>query len=92
MYKAMDQSLHEEIEVERKKNLEDIIHYAKWEAETVKKLGRKWFDIRDRWLWESFKADKEMWRNPKVREALIKTITFIDKLKRKRCASDPLKC
>jgi len=72
-----------------KKNLEGIIHYAKWEAETVKKLGRKWFDIRDRWLWESFKADKEMWRNPKVREALIKTITFIDKLKKEEMRFRP---
>ncbi len=40
----------------------------------VKKLGSKWFEARDRWLWEALEADKEMWRDPKVRRALLKTI------------------
>ncbi len=66
--------LKRELEEEKKRNLEDIIRHAKWEAEMVKKLGSKWFEARDKWLWEALEADKEMWRDPKVRRALLKTI------------------
>ena len=45
----------------------------------VKKLGMKWFEMRDNWLIEAWEADREMWRDPKVREALIKTILAKDK-------------
>jgi len=88
----MSQSLRGEIEEDRKRNLEDIIRYARWEAEMARRLGAKWFEIRDAWLWESFEADRESWRDPRVREALIKTIMFVDELKRKRCSSTPLRC
>ncbi len=62
------------IEEERKKNLEDTIKWARWNAEMVKRLGRKWFEIRDKWLQEAFEKDKQTWKNPKTREALIKAI------------------
>ncbi len=71
------------IEEERKRNLEDILHHTKWEAGMVKKLGRKWFEMRDKWLNEAFERDKEMWRDPRVREALIKAILAEDEVKRK---------
>ncbi len=74
-------SLLEEVEEERRRNLEDIVRHARWEAETVKRLGMKWFEIRDRWLLEAWEADKEMWKNPKIREALIKAVLAKDKLK-----------
>ena len=66
--------LRRELEEEKKRNLEDIIRHARWEAEMVKKLGSKWFEARDKWLWEALEADKEMWKDPKVRRALLKTI------------------
>jgi len=88
----MDQNIRREIDDERKRNLEDIIRYARWEAEMAKKLGVKWFELRDKWLWESFEADRERWRDPRVREALIKMIMVVDELKRRRCSSNPLRC
>ncbi|MGY0287322.1 MAG: hypothetical protein ACUX7D_00945 [Candidatus Methanodesulfokora washburnensis] len=45
----------------------------------VKKLGRKWFEIRDRWLNEASK-DRELWRDPRVREALIRAILAKDRI------------
>jgi len=45
----------------------------------VKKLGAKWFEQRDKWLIEAWEADREMWRDPKVREALIKAILAKDR-------------
>jgi len=39
----------------------------------VKRMGTKWFEIRDRWLQEAFERDREMWKDPKIRKALIKT-------------------
>ena len=47
------------IEEERKKNLEDVIRQARWNAMMVKKLGIKWFEIRDKWLQESFEKTKK---------------------------------
>ncbi len=63
-----------ELEKDKKKNLEDIIRHALWEAEMVRKLGRRWFEIRDQWLWDSLEADKEMWRDPKIRGILLKAM------------------
>ncbi len=54
--------------------MRDFVRHAKWEAEMVRRLGRKWFEARDRWLWEALEADRKMWREPKVREALIKAV------------------
>lgn len=42
------QPLREMLEEDRRRNLEDIIRYARWNAEMVKKMGREWFKIRDR--------------------------------------------
>ncbi|AFZ70396.1 hypothetical protein Calag_0643 [Caldisphaera lagunensis DSM 15908] len=65
----------EELEDEKSRNLEEIIHHARWEAEMVRRLGVKWFEIRDKWLWESLEADLEFWRkNPRVRKALLETL------------------
>jgi hypothetical protein len=62
-----------EFEQARKRNLEDIIKHAKWEAEMVKTQGKKWFKKRDEWLNQAHKADMELIRrNPEVRKALIK--------------------
>ncbi len=74
-------SLLEEVEEERRRNLEDIIRHARWEAEMVKRLGMKWFEIRDKWLIEAWEADKEIWKNPEIRKALIRAVLAKDKLK-----------
>ncbi len=34
----------------------------------VRKLGAKWFEIRDRWLIEAYEADRRMWQNPRIRK------------------------
>ncbi|MEM2671958.1 MAG: hypothetical protein QXI64_10915, partial [Sulfolobales archaeon] len=57
-----------------RRNLEDIVRHARWEAEMVKKLGKKWFEIRDRWLIEAWEADRELWKDPRIREAIIKAL------------------
>ncbi len=77
----MPESLLEEVEEERRRNLEDVIRHARWEAEMVKRLGMKWFEIRDKWLIEAWEADKEMWKDPKIRKALIRAVLAKDKLK-----------
>ncbi len=46
----------------------------------VKRMGMKWFEIRDVWLIQSYEVDEEMWKDPKVREALIKAILARDRL------------
>ena len=68
----MKHIIFKDLEEERKRNLEDTIRQAKWNAFMVKKLGTKWFEIRDKWLQDSFEKDKEMWKDPKIREALLK--------------------
>ena len=73
--------LLEEVEEEHRRNLVDIIGHARWEAEMVRKLGAKWFEIRDKWLIEAYEADREMWRDPRIREALIRAVLAKDKLK-----------
>ncbi len=40
----------------------------------VRRLGSIWFDVRDEWLLKSWEADMEMWKNPRIRKALIKAI------------------
>ncbi len=86
----MSDGLLKEVREERRRNLEDIIRHAKWEAEMVRKLGKKWFEIRDKWLQEALEADMELWRrNPKIREALIKVIEAKDRVKRSRTVYDP---
>lgn len=79
----MIDSLVEKLREERRRNLEDVIRHARWEAEMAKKLGIKWFEQRDKWLIEAWKADREMWREPRVREALIKAILAKDRLARR---------
>lgn len=56
----MVNSLVEELREEHRRNLEDVIRNARWEAEMVRKLGIKWFEQRDKWLIEAWKADREM--------------------------------
>ena len=77
-------TLKDEIEWERRRNLEDVIRHARWEARMVLEMGVEWFRARDNWLVEAWEADKEMWKNPKVREALIKAILAKDRVKRER--------
>ena len=79
--------LLEEVEEERRRNLEDITRHARWEAEMVKKKGAKWFEARDEWLIEAWKADREMWRDPKIREALIESILLRDRIERPKTRS-----
>ena len=78
------EGLEEELRRERRRNLEDIMRHARWEAEKVKKMGPAWFEQRDRWLQEALKADRERWRDPAVRRALINTIELLDKRRRGR--------
>ena len=75
------ESLLEEVGEERGRNLVDIIRHARWEAVMVKRLGARWFEARDKWLIKAWEADREMWGDPKIREALIKAILAEDKLK-----------
>ncbi len=70
-----------EIEGERRRNLEDLVRHARWEAEMVKKMGKEWFRIRDEWLTRSYEADKAMWKDHVIREALIKAIRAVDSRK-----------
>lgn len=72
-------ALIRDLEEERRRNKLDTIRHARWEAEMVKKLGSKWFEVRDKWLMEAFEADRKMWQNSKVREALIRAILARDR-------------
>ena len=76
-------SVHEkELEADRRRNLEDVIKHARWEAEAARRLGRRWFELRDEWLIKAHEADKEMWEDARVREALVKAILAKDKMLR----------
>jgi hypothetical protein len=71
----------EELLEDRRRNLEDIFRHAIWNAEMVIRMGRRWFEIRDRWLNEAWRADMEMIkRNPEIREALIKSLEVKSKI------------
>lgn len=72
------------LDEEERRNLEEIIRHARWEALMVRKLGSKWLSIRDKWLAEAYEADRKMWRDPRIRRALIKAILARDELKRKK--------
>ncbi|MEB3779711.1 MAG: hypothetical protein GSR85_05705 [Desulfurococcales archaeon] len=77
----MSSNIIEEIEEERRRNLADIIRHAQWEAEMVRRMGAKWFEIRDKWLIEAWETDRELWKDSKIREALVKAILARDKLR-----------
>ena len=83
----MSESLLEEVEGERRRNLEDVIRHARWEAEMVKRLGMKWFEARDKWLIEAWEADREMWRDPAIRKALIESILVRDRIRHHRTSN-----
>jgi len=68
----------------RGRNLEDAIRHARWEAEMVRRLEAEWFEQRDKWLIEAWLADMEMWRDSKIRNALIKAILAKDKYQGKK--------
>ncbi|MCE4610438.1 MAG: hypothetical protein F7B17_00515 [Desulfurococcales archaeon] len=76
-----------ELARERARNRADTIRHARWEAEMVKRLGARWFEARDKWLAEALEADREAWRDPAVRKALIKAILATDKTKKTRRTS-----
>ena len=71
-----------ELAEERRRNREDVIRHARWEAVMARRLGRRWFEVRDKWLIEAFEADRELWKDPKVRQALLKAILAMDKKRR----------
>jgi len=76
-------SMHEkELKADRRRNLGDVIKHARWEAEANRRLGRKWFELRDEWLIKAHEADKEMWKDARVREALVKAILTKDEVLR----------
>jgi len=53
-----------------------------WNAEAVKKLGKRGCESRDRWLNEALMRDKELWADPRVREALLKALEVKSKLEK----------
>ncbi|MDT7866764.1 MAG: hypothetical protein RRE21_07590 [Desulfurococcales archaeon] len=78
----MGGELMKAIEDERRRNLISLLEHAVWNAEAVKKLGKRWFEIRDRWLNEALMRDKELWADPRVREALLKALEVKSKLEK----------
>ena len=64
----------EELEEERRRLREERVRQAVWEAEMVKKLGAKWFEMRDRWMVEAYRADVEAMRHPRIREAVLRAV------------------
>jgi len=77
-------SASREVEEMVRRNLEDIVRHAAWEAEMVRKLGEKWFEARDKWLLEAFERDREMQKDPDIRRALVQAILAKDRVKRGR--------
>ena len=67
----MDNDLVRELEEERSRNPEDVMRQAGWEAEMVRRKGVRWFEQRDAWLLRAWEADRELWRDPRVGEALV---------------------
>ncbi len=63
----------------RRRNARAIIIWAALNAEAVRRLGKRWFEIRDRWLQEAWRRDQELLRDPKIREAIIKAYQAMDK-------------
>jgi len=77
-------SVSREVEEMVRRNLEDIVRHAAWEAEMVRKLSEKWFEARDKWLLEAFERDREMQKDPDIRRALIQAILAKDRVKHER--------
>ena len=75
----MDNDLARELREERRRNLEDVVRQARWEAEMVRRMGARWFEQRDGWLLRAWEADRELWRDPRVREALIRAVQARDR-------------
>ncbi|NPA96435.1 MAG: hypothetical protein GXO32_02390 [Crenarchaeota archaeon] len=82
MAEALDRAeIEEEIRIERRKNLEDIIRWARWNAEMVLRHGLDW---SSKWVEESWRATMEALKNPEVRRAAIEAIKAIDRAKIER--------
>ena len=77
-------SIENELLLERKRNLKDIIRYTKWNAEMVKRLGIEWFDIVGKWNESHWKGVYEAMKNPRIREATLRAIEAIDRAKIER--------
>jgi len=50
---VVDEELVRVLKKEHEKNLKEIIRQAVWNAEMVRKNGKKGFKIRDKWLEEA---------------------------------------
>jgi hypothetical protein len=71
-----------DVEEDRRINLKAVIRDAAWNAEMVKKLGAKWFELRDRWLNEAQERDVEILKDPKARSALLKALAAKSEVER----------
>jgi hypothetical protein len=78
----MGEELKRMVEEDRRINLEAVIRDATWNAEMVKKLGAKWFELRDRWLNEAQERDMEILKDPKARNALLKALATKSEVER----------
>ena len=78
----MGEELKRMVEEDRRINLEAVIRDATWNAEMVKKLGAKWFELRDRWLNEAQERDMEILKDPKARNALLKALAAKSEVER----------
>jgi len=78
----MGEELKRMVEEDRRINLEAVIRDATWNAEMVKKLGAKWFELRDRWLNEAQERDTEILKDPKARNALLKALAAKSEVER----------
>jgi len=70
------------VEEDRRMNLEAVIRDAAWNAEVVKKLGAKWFELRDSWLNEAQERDMEILEESKARCALLKVLAAKSEVER----------
>jgi hypothetical protein len=70
----MGEELKRMVEEDRRINLKAVIRDAAWNAEMVKKLGAKWFELRDSWLNEAQERDMEVLEDSKARSALLKAL------------------
>jgi hypothetical protein len=78
----MGEELKRMVEEDRRINLKAVIRDAAWNAEIVKKLGAKWFELRDRWLNEAQERDMEILKDPKARSALLKALAAKSEVER----------
>ncbi len=75
----MSEKLLEEFRKDRLRNLEDVVRHARWEAEMVRKLAGNGSRLGIEWLWEALESDQKLWRDPRIKEALIKAILVGDR-------------